>query len=570
MSTSSIDAKMFSQMFLAAAYNLKSNKEWINELNVFPVPDGDTGTNMTMTITSAVRELEGLGDDFDMMSLCKSISSGSLRGARGNSGVILSQLLRGFCKAVRDHAEIDVPAAAAGMDKAVETAYKAVMKPKEGTILTVAKGVAEKSRELVNAGETDVDKYLTEVIEYGDQVLASTPDMLPVLKQAGVVDSGGQGLIQVLKGALEGLHGKVLTAEEVLAEEEAPEEERQAEGEIPELSADEGLKYGYSTEFVIVLDRPANLWNPKTEKDFKHFLDSIGDTKVCEKDDNEGVVKVDLESNDPGLAIEKALMYGQLVKIKVENLRAAKKAKEEAAAGQPAPSQETPADAEQMPKKDVAFIAVCAGDGLAEIFRGLGVDYVISGGQTMNPSTEDILEAVEKVNADTVFVLPNNKNIIMAANQAAILSKDRKIIVIPTKTVPQGITAVINYMPDVDPEVNCDNMTQEIAKVKSAEVTYAVRDTVLDDVEIHQGDMMALGDSGILATGKDRDETTIDSLRKMVTPSTSLISVYYGADVTEQDAETFGDKVRSEFANCDVEVQKGGQPIYYYILSAEE
>ena len=282
------------------------------------------------------------------------------------------------------------------------------------------------------------------------------------------------------------------------------------------------------------------------------------------------MVKVDLESNDPGLAIEKALMYGQLVKIKVENLRAAKKAKEEAAAGQPAPSQETPADAEQMPKKDVAFIAVCAGDGLAEIFRGLGVDYVISGGQTMNPSTEDILEAVEKVNADTVFVLPNNKNIIMAANQAAILSKDRKIIVIPTKTVPQGITAVINYMPDVDPEVNCDNMTQEIAKVKSAEVTYAVRDTVLDDVEIHQGDMMALGDSGILATGKDRDETTIDSLRKMVTPSTSLISVYYGADVTEQDAETFGDKVRSEFANCDVEVQKGGQPIYYYILSAEE
>lgn len=571
MSRESIDAKMFRQMFLAGAADLKANKEWINELNVFPVPDGDTGTNMTMTITSAVHEVGDLSDDYDMKTLCKAISSGSLRGARGNSGVILSQLLRGFCKTVRESAEITVPLAADGCERAVDTAYKAVMKPKEGTILTVAKGMAVKARELADAGETDLDKFIEEVTQYGDEVLAKTPELLPVLKQAGVVDSGGQGLMQVIKGCLDGLRGKTVTPEDVLQEEEAAESESEA---AVEAEIDESIRFGYGTDFQIVLDRATSLWNPKTERDFENFLKSIGDTVTSVLEGN--AVTVHLNTNDPGLAVEKALMYGQLRDIRIRNLRLEKKIAGKPEGGKAAEAEEkeqpAPAEpvAEEMPHKDVGFIAVCAGSGLEEIFRGLGVDYVVSGGQTMNPSTDDVLKAVGKVNADTVFVLPNNKNIIMAANQAAALTEDKQVVVIPTKTVPQGITAVINFMPDADVETNRDNMTQEIARVESAEVTYAVRDTMIDDTIIHQGDMMGLGDKGILAVGSDRDDTTIETLRKMVKDTTSLVSIYYGSDVTEADAEKLLTKAKEAFPTCDVELQAGGQPIYYYILSAEE
>jgi len=572
LSTNSIDAKMLSAMFLAGAYNLKSNKEWINELNVFPVPDGDTGTNMTMTITSAVREVAGLGDSFDMMTICKAISSGSLRGARGNSGVILSQLLRGFCKGIREYSNPDIPIIADAMDKGVETAYKAVMKPKEGTILTVAKGLAQKGRELADGGETDLDHFLDEVIKYGDEVLASTPELLPVLKQAGVVDSGGQGLMQVLKGAQEGLRGRQVDPAMVLEEEEPAEEEEKAPERDQDTEIRKELKYGYSTDFVILQDKTMKLWNPKTEKDFKAFLGSIGDSILCIS--SEDSVRVHVNTNDPGLAVEKALMYGELKNIQIANMRIGEKEG-------PVTAEETKADssdgaasvqAEPDPKqrKEVAFIAVCAGSGLEEIFRGLGVDYIISGGQTMNPSTEDVLKAVNSVNADTVFVLPNNKNIIMAANQAAAMAEDKKVIVIPTKTVPQGIAAVINYMPEVGVDANRENMMQEIGKVASAEVTYAVRDTTLDNVTIHEGDIMGIGDNGILAVGRDRDETTLETLRKMVNDSTSLISIYYGADISEDDAGKFENMVRQNFPACDVELQSGNQPIYYYILSAEE
>ena len=572
MSTNSIDAKMLASMFLAGAYNLKSNKEWINELNVFPVPDGDTGTNMTMTITSAVREVAGLGDSFDMTTICKAISSGSLRGARGNSGVILSQLLRGFCKGIREYSNPDIPIIADAMDKGVETAYKAVMKPKEGTILTVAKGLAQKGRELADGGETDLDHFLDEVIKYGDEVLASTPELLPVLKQAGVVDSGGQGLMQVLKGAQEGLRGRHIDPAMVLEEEEQAEEEDKAPERDQDAGVNKELKYGYSTDFVILQDKSMKLWNPKTEKDFKAFLSSIGDSILCIG--SEDSVRVHVNTNDPGLAVEKALMYGELRNIRIANLRIGEQegpvtAEETKSVSSDGTTSE-PAQTDQKQRKEVAFIAVCAGSGLEDIFRGLGVDCIISGGQTMNPSTEDVLKAVNSVNADTVFVLPNNKNIIMAANQAAAMTEDKKVIVIPTKTVPQGITAVINYMPEVGVDANRENMMQEIGKVASAEVTYAVRDTTLDNVTIHEGDIMGIGDSGILAVGRDRDETTLETLRKMVNDSTSLISIYYGADITEDDAGKFEDKVKQNFPACDVELQSGNQPIYYYILSAEE
>ncbi len=572
LSTNSIDAKMLASMFLAGAYNLKSNKEWINELNVFPVPDGDTGTNMTMTITSAVREVAGLGDSFDMTTICKAISSGSLRGARGNSGVILSQLLRGFCKGIREYSNPDIPIIADAMDKGVETAYKAVMKPKEGTILTVAKGLAQKGRELADGGETDLDHFLDEVIKYGDEVLASTPELLPVLKQAGVVDSGGQGLMQVLKGAQEGLRGRHIDPAMVLEEEEQAEEEDKAPERDQDAGVNKELKYGYSTDFVILQDKSMKLWNPKTEKDFKAFLSSIGDSILCIG--SEDSVRVHVNTNDPGLAVEKALMYGELRNIRIANLRIGEQegpvtAEETKSVSSDGTTSE-PAQTDQKQRKEVAFIAVCAGSGLEDIFRGLGVDCIISGGQTMNPSTEDVLKAVNSVNADTVFVLPNNKNIIMAANQAAAMTEDKKVIVIPTKTIPQGITAVINYMPEVGVDANRENMMQEIGKVASAEITYAVRDTTLDNVTIHEGDIMGIGDSGILAVGRDRDETTLETLRKMVNDSTSLISIYYGADITEDDAGKFEDMVRRNFPACDVELQSGNQPIYYYILSAEE
>ena len=558
VAVNTIDAKMLAKMFLAGAKNLESKKEWINELNVFPVPDGDTGTNMTLTIMSAAKDVAAMNanNDLDMKSLAKAISSGSLRGARGNSGVILSQLFRGFTKAIRDYDTIDIPLLAEACEKAVETAYKAVMKPKEGTILTVAKSASLKARELADAGETDLEKYIGDIIERADYVLSQTPEMLPVLKQAGVVDSGGQGLMQVLKGAYEAFLGKEIdwTVTETAAPAGAP-----FAGSQETVLEESDIKFGYCTEFIIMLSKTFNI---KQEMDFKAYLESIGDSIVVVADDD--VVKVHVHTNDPGLAIQKALKYGALSNMKIDNMRlehhekVVKMAQKE--------QQEAAAPAE---KKAAAFIAVSVGEGINAILKDIGVDYIIEGGQTMNPSTEDVLNAIEKVNAETVYVLPNNKNIILAANQAKYMTEDKKIVVIPTKTIAQGITAVINYVPDLSPEENEAAMTEAIETVRTGEVTYAVRDTVIDDHEIHQGDYMGIGDAGILAVGQAIETVTKDMIDSMMDEDMELISIYYGQETKEEDAAALRDKVAEKYPACDVELQYGGQPIYYYIVSAE-
>ncbi len=560
MVSNTINAETMAKLFLAGAKNLESKKEWINELNVFPVPDGDTGTNMTLTIMSAAREVAALHDmgDIDMQSLCKAISSGSLRGARGNSGVILSQLFRGFTKVVKECDEITIPVVASAFEKAVETAYKAVMKPKEGTILTVAKGAAIKARELADSGMEDMADFLAQVIARADEVLEQTPEMLPVLKQAGVVDSGGQGLMQVLKGVYDAYLGKEIDL--TLNAEHRSHTGGQSAGASLEAQANADIKFGYCTEFIIMLNK---VFNIKTEMDFKAYLESIGDSIVVVAD--EDVVKVHVHTNDPGLAIQKALKYGALSNMKIDNMRLEHQEKlfkqsQKAAAA--------PAAAEQ-PKKDVGFIAVSVGDGINEIFRGLGVDHIIEGGQTMNPSTEDMLNAIDQVNADTIFILPNNKNIILAANQAQSLVKDKKIVVIPTKTVPQGITAVINYVPDLTVEENTKTMTDEIANVATGQVTYAVRDTSIDGKEIKQGDFMGIGDSGILSVGTAISEVTMGMIDEIMSDEMELISIYYGSEITEEDAENLRGQVEQKYASCDIELQYGGQPIYYYIVSAE-
>ena len=556
MTSNTIDAKMLSKMFLAGAKNLESKKEWINELNVFPVPDGDTGTNMTMTIMSAAKEVSALSENADMESICKAISSGSLRGARGNSGVILSQLFRGFTKGIREYEEINIPVFADAFERAVETAYKAVMKPKEGTILTVAKGVADKAKELAEEGAEDLDAFFDEVIKHGDYVLSQTPEMLPVLKQAGVVDSGGQGLMQVLKGAYDGFLGKELdlTIEDVKPVASAMSMSREAQEQMD-------IKFGYCTEFIILLSKTFNV---KHEMDFKAYLESIGDSIVVVADDD--VVKVHVHTNDPGLAIQKALKYGALSNMKIDNMRLEHQEKLFKMSEKETVEKESEQAAE---RKEVGFIAVSAGDGINEIFKGLGVDHIIEGGQTMNPSTEDMLNAIEKVNADSVYILPNNKNIILAANQAQSLVEDKNIIVIPTKTVPQGITAVINYVPDLSAEENADSMKEEIGNVKTGQVTYAVRDTMIDDKEIRQGDFMGIGDSGILSVGTDMAEVTLKMVEEMMDEDAELVSIYYGSEVEESEAEQLKEKIEQLNPGCDVELQYGGQPIYYYIVSVE-
>ena len=552
-----IDAKMLSKMFLAGAKNLDNKKEWINELNVFPVPDGDTGTNMTMTIMAAAKEVAAV-DMGDMAAVCKAISSGSLRGARGNSGVILSQLFRGFTKSIADKKELNAADIAQAFDKAVETAYKAVMKPKEGTILTVAKGAAEKAGELLEEGRTELNTFFGEVLRHMEEVLAKTPELLPVLKQAGVVDSGGQGLVEVVRGAYEAFLGKEVdfaAATTMSAGAGASAKEYGAY----KAQAEADIKFGYCTEFIIMLNKTFNI---KMEMDFKAYLESIGDSIVVVADDD--VVKVHVHTNDPGFAIQRALKYGALSNLKIDNMRLEHQEKlfkmEEKAAAKEEPV---------MEKKDTAFIAVSIGEGLNGIFKELGVDYVIEGGQTMNPSTEDMLNAIDKVNADHVIILPNNKNIILAANQAKSLVENKEIFVIPTKNVPQGITAVINYMPDLSVEENVAAMEAEISRVKTGQVTYAVRDTMIDDKEIKQGDYMGIGDHGILSVGEDRDAVALEMMKEMVDGETELISIYYGGEVSEEEAEKFGKEVGSLYPDCDIELQYGGQPIYYYVVSAE-
>ncbi len=556
--TNTIDAKILAKMFLAGAQNLESKKEWINDLNVFPVPDGDTGTNMTLTIMSAAKDVAAMQDP-DMFSLCKAISSGSLRGARGNSGVILSQLFRGFTKSIREKESLDIPVFADAFEKAVETAYKAVMKPKEGTILTVAKGMSIRARELADENQTDLSTFFDEIIKRGDEVLEQTPEMLPVLKQAGVVDSGGQGLMQVVKGAYDSFLGKEIDF--TVPAQAPPKPQKEAQ---PQAQAD--IKYGYCTEFIILLSRNFNI---KTEMDFKEYLESIGDSIVVVTDDN--VVKVHVHTNDPGLAIQKALKYGALSNMKIDNMRLEhqeklfKEGKDESTT-QAAPKKE---DVPAMPHKEVGFIAVSVGKGINEIFTGLGVDHIIEGGQTMNPSTEDMLNAIEKVNADTIFILPNNKNIILAANQAKMMVENKNIIVIPTKTVPQGITAIINYVPDLSVAENEEIMKSEMGNVKTGQVTYAVRDTVIEDKEIKQGDYMGIGDGGILSVGGAVHEVAFQMVAEMMADELELISIYYGEEISEETAQDLKARVEEAFPSCDVELQYGGQPIYYYIISAE-
>ena len=554
-----IDARMVAKMFLGGAKNLEAKKEWINELNVFPVPDGDTGTNMTLTITAAAAEVGSL-EKLTMESLAKCISSGSLRGARGNSGVILSQLLRGFTKGIKEQDELDVIDLANAMQKAVETAYKAVMKPKEGTILTVAKGAAQKAAELAQTVE-DVEAFCRLVIEEAEAVLARTPDMLPVLKEAGVVDSGGQGLVEVLKGCYDALLGK-----EVDYSFEAPKKESQVR-----ISAqtEAEIRFGYCTEFIIMLEKA---YDEHTEQEFKAFLESIGDSIVVVSDDD--IVKVHVHTNDPGLAIQRALTYGSLSRMKIDNMRLEHEEKLIKDASRIAEEQKKKEEAQKKarkeePRKEMGFISVSIGEGIGEIFKGLGADYLIEGGQTMNPSTEDMLEAIEKVNADNIFILPNNKNIILAANQASFLTSDKRVIVIPTKTVPQGITAMVNYIPEETPRENERRMQAEIQNVKTGQVTYAVRDTKIDDKEIHLGDIMGIGDAGILAVGKEIRETALAMMEEMVDADSEIIGIYYGEDVSEEDANALGELLAEKYPDAEVEVHYGGQPIYYYVISVE-
>ena len=553
MAVKTINTELLQKMFLAGAANLEAKKEFINELNVFPVPDGDTGTNMTLTILSAAKEVKAL-ENPDMVAIAKAISSGSLRGARGNSGVILSQLLRGFTKEIREHKEIDTITLAKACERATATAYKAVMKPKEGTILTVAKGASQKAAELAETTE-DLDTFISEVINYAQEVLEKTPEMLPVLKEAGVVDSGGQGLLEVMRGAYDAFQGKEIdySAIEASAGTKMVKPSEQAETEI---------KFGYCTEFIIMLEKE---FTAKDETEFKAYLESIGDSIVCVADDD--IVKIHVHTNDPGLAIQKALTYGQLSRMKIDNMREEHQERLIKDAEKLAAQQAEAKKAE--PRKEVGFIAVSIGEGMNEIFRELGADYIIEGGQTMNPSTEDMLNAIDQVNAEHIFILPNNKNIILAANQAQALTEDKDIIVVPSKTVPQGITAIINYMPDADAQTNLEAMIEGIGNVKTGQVTYAVRDTHIDDKEIHEGDIMGIGDSGILAVGQSVEETTEEMLAQLVDEDTELISLYYGQDVQEESAENFAQEIEDLYPDVDVDVHSGGQPIYYYVLSVE-
>jgi DAK2 domain fusion protein YloV len=551
-----IDAKMLQKAFLAGAKGLEAKKEWINELNVFPVPDGDTGTNMTMTIMSAAKEVAAI-EDPTMETLAKAISSGSLRGARGNSGVILSQLFRGFTKEISGTEQVTTTVLANSFVRATETAYKAVMKPKEGTILTVAKGMADKAAELVTETE-DIIEFCQKVIEHGDYVLSQTPEMLPVLKQAGVVDSGGQGLMQVVKGAFDSLMGK-----EIDLSVEGNSQLFQTRSETAHLG-DIDIKFGYCTEFIVNLEKS---YDEKAELEFKDYLETIGDSLVVVSDDD--LIKVHVHTNDPGLAIQKALTYGSLSRMKIDNMREEHQEKLIKESEKLAEQQKAEREKKEEPRKPYGFISVSAGEGLDEIFRGIGADYLIEGGQTMNPSTEDMLNAIDRVNADTVYIFPNNKNIILAAEQARGLVEDKKVIVIPSKTIPQGITAIINFAADLSPEDNERNMIEEMSRVKTGQVTYAVRNTVIDDIEIQEGDIMALGDQGILAVGKDIESTVLHSLVSMVEEESELVTIYYGKDVNEEEANDLKEKAEEKFSACEVELHAGGQPIYYYLISVE-
>jgi len=563
---STIDAGKLKNAFLAGAKGLEAKKDWINELNVFPVPDGDTGTNMTLTIMAAAREVAEL-ENPTMDQLAKAISSGSLRGARGNSGVILSQLLRGFTKEIKSVTEIDTTTLANAMVRGTETAYKAVMKPKEGTILTVAKGMSDKALEMASKTD-DIEEFAREVIAYGDYVLDQTPEMLPVLKQAGVVDSGGQGLMQVVKGAFDGLTGRMADVSlDAVPEQKGPAAQKPQTASLTDIDTAD-IKFGYCTEFIINLEKD---YSDQDENQLKSYLESIGDSLVVVSDDE--IVKVHVHTNHPGLAFEKALTYGSLSRMKVDNMREEHQERiikdSERLAREQAAGNDGDVGQPSNERKTYGFIAVSSGDGLSEIFKGIGADYLIEGGQTMNPSTEDMLNAIDKVNADNIFILPNNKNIIMAAQQARDLTEDKNIIVIPSKTVPQGITALVNFMPDLSAEDNLAAMTEEMDNVKTAQITYAVRTTNIDGMEIEEGDIMAIGDHGMLAAGKSVERVAMDALKCMLDDDCELVTVYYGSDVVENAAKALVSQAEQMYPDKEIELQYGGQPIYYYMISAE-
>ena len=557
MSIKTIDAAVVQKCFLSGAKRIEANKEYINELNVFPVPDGDTGTNMSLTIMSAAKDVSALANP-TMEQVCKAISGGSLRGARGNSGVILSQLFRGFTKAIREQKEVDVAGLASAFERGVETAYKAVMKPKEGTILTVARGGAERARQLADEGEEDIIAFAEGVLAHMKEVLDITPELLPVLKEAGVVDSGGQGLLTIMEGVFDALTGKET---DFTLQVSQPTTERVAAGAANDNISTADIKFGYCTEFIIMVEKHYDM---DEELKFKAYLESIGDSIVVVSD--EDIVKVHVHTNDPGLAIQKALTYGSLTKMKIDNMREEHNERVIQGASQAAAA---PAPAKEEPRKPVGFVAVSIGEGLNEIFKGVGVDYIIEGGQTMNPSTEDMLTAIEKVNADTIFILPNNSNIILAAEQAMRLTKDKEIVVIPSKTVPQGITAMINFMPDKSVEENKNRMTEEMQNVKTGQVTYAVRDTSMDGKDIKAGDYMGIGDKTIMAVGGDVAEVTYELIECLMDEDSELISLYYGQEMAEEDAEALAERIMEVHPEVDVEVHPGGQPVYYYVLSVE-
>ena len=551
MSLEQIDAQSLKSAFITGAKSLEAKKEWINELNVFPVPDGDTGTNMTMTIMSAAKTLAAEEGD-DIASMCKAIAQGSLRGARGNSGVILSQLFRGAAKILKESPVVDVFEIALAFDKASETAYKAVMKPKEGTILTVAKAMGERALEIHDEYD-DIIAFLEAVLAYGDETLKKTPEMLPVLKKAGVVDSGGQGLMVILHGILEGLKGNVIELGDVVL---STKSEGSANGAAREDIDTSDIKFGYCTEFIVNLNKE---FTDKDEEEFKEFLTSIGDSLVCVADDE--VVKIHVHTNDPGLAIQRGLTFGELTNLKIDNMREEHRERVIKGVDQILESQKQ--------KKKMGVISVSAGSGLTSIFKEIGVDVVVEGGQTMNPSTEDILNAVEHLNAETIYILPNNKNIILAAEQAAKIVEDKKVVVIPTKTIPQGITAMISLSEERSAEENLENATEEISNVKSAQITYAVRNTTIDDVEIHENDVMALGDTGIIGVDKSIDSAVDKALANMIDDSSELVCLYYGEEVSEEDANKLCDELVGKYENVEFELHFGGQPVYYYFISVE-
>lgn len=561
MATKTINSALLARMFLAGANNIEAQKAYINELNVFPVPDGDTGTNMSLTIMSAAKEVMALPAP-GMKELAKAISSGSLRGARGNSGVILSQLLRGFTKTIREETEIDAMTLAVACAKARDTAYKAVMKPKEGTILTVASGIAEKAAEMVETTD-DLEIIIPEVLDHARAVLAQTPELLPVLKEAGVVDSGGQGLVEIISGAYDAFLGKEIDYSRLAGEANTPQPAVRSEAAAPVR-----IKFGYCTEFIIDLTKT---FTKNDEKEFTDYLTAIGDSIVCVADTD--MVKIHVHTNDPGLALQKGLTYGALTRIKIDNMREEQQEKlAREAQDQTSPAdrpQSAPESEEPGPRKEVGFVAVSIGRGMNDIFRELGVDYIIEGGQTMNPSTEDMLKAIAAINAETVFILPNNKNIILAATQAAALTKDKHIVVIPTKTVPQGITAVISYSSGMDAKASEELMLEEISNVKTAQVTYAVRDTHIDGKEIMEGDIMGIGDAGIVAVGKNIAETAKETLDQLIDEEAELVSIYYGEEVASEEAESFLAQIEAAHPNLDIDLQYGGQPIYYYVMSVE-